>query len=267
MVNPHNELMGTLATGAFRPYAHRGGSRESPENSLAAFRHATALGFRYLETDIRPTRDGVAVVHHDARLERTTDGRGLVRDRTWQEMRSVRLNDGTTPLRLEELLEEFPDAHVTVDAKEAGSVVALADAVRRSTASDRVCVSSFSAQRLIRARRLRPPGTESSAHPWEVLALRASPSGAAWPTRRATSSRLPRAHRVQVPLRAFGLALVEPGLLARAHRAGLAVDVWTVDDAAEMHRLLDLGVDGIMTDAPSVLRAVLESRAQWHPVR
>jgi glycerophosphoryl diester phosphodiesterase len=68
-------------------------------------------------------------------------------------------------------------------------------------------------------------------------------------------------------LRAFGLRLVEPGFLARAHRAGLAVDVWTVDDAAEMHRLLDLGVDGIMTDAPSVLRAVLESRAQWHPVR
>ena len=259
MVNPHNELMGTFATGAFRPYAHRGGGRESPENSLAAFRHATALGFRHLETDIRPTRDGVAVVHHDARLERTTDGRGLVRDRTWQEMRSVRLNDGTTPLRLEELLEEFPDAHVTVDAKEAGSVVALADAVRRSTASDRVCVSSFSARRLIRARRLLPPGTESSAHPWEVFALRASPSRAAWP--------LPRAHRVQVPLHAFGFAIVEPGFVARAHRAGIAVDVWTVDDAAEMHRLLDLGVDGIMTDSPSVLRAVLESRAQWHPVR
>jgi glycerophosphoryl diester phosphodiesterase len=68
-------------------------------------------------------------------------------------------------------------------------------------------------------------------------------------------------------LRAFGIALVEPGFLARAHRAGLAVDVWTVDDAAEMHRLLDLGVDGIMTDSPSVLRAVLESRSQWDSVR
>lgn len=247
--------MGTFASGAFRAYAHRGGGRESPENSLAAFRHATALGFTYLETDIRPTRDGVAVVHHDARLERTTDGHGLVRDRTWQEMRSVRLNDGSTPLRLEELLEEFPDAHFTVDAKEAGSVVAMTDAIRRSTASDRVCVGSFSARRLIRARRLLPPGTESSAHPWEVLALRAGPS------------RLPRAHRVHVPLRAFAIALVEPGFLARAHRAGLAVDVWTVDDAAEMHRLLDLGVDGIMTDSPSVLRAVLEDRAQWPTVR
>jgi glycerophosphoryl diester phosphodiesterase len=68
-------------------------------------------------------------------------------------------------------------------------------------------------------------------------------------------------------LRAFGIALVEPGFLARAHRAGLAVDVWTVDDAAEMHRLLDLGVDGIMTDSPSVLRSVLEDRAQWPAVR
>ncbi|MEY5059670.1 MAG: hypothetical protein RJA51_1417 [Actinomycetota bacterium] len=295
--------MGTSAFGAFRAYAHRGGSHESPENSLAAFRHATALGFAYLETDIRPTRDGVAMVHHDAHLERTTDGRGLVRDRTWQEMRSVRLSDGTTPLRLEELLEEFPDAHLTVDAKETGSVVALIDAVRRSSASDRVCVSSFSARRLIRARRLLPPGTESSAHPWEVLALSASPSRLPRPRlvtrsvvgmchpeasfdrrtppvdRAGTGERvrgrvcrcsplaLPRAHRVQVPLRALGLPLMGPGFVTRAHRQGLAVDVWTVDDASDMHRLLDMGVDGIMTDSPSVLRAVLESRAQWPSVR
>lgn len=234
----------------FRAYAHRGGAREAPENSLAAFRNATGLGFTHLETDVRPTRDGVAVLHHDADLDRTTDGRGPVRDRTWSQVRRLRLEDGSAPLRLEELLEELPDARVNIDVKEPGSVVALADALRRSNAAHRVCVTSFSARRLARARRAMPPGAESSAHPWEVLALRALPRPPA----------LPRVHRVQVPTRALGLTLVDAGFVARAHRLGLAVDVWTVDEATQMERLLDLGVDGIMTDSPTVLRDVLARR-------
>ena len=215
-----------------------------------AFRQAAALGFTYLETDVRPTRDGVAVLHHDADLARTTDGSGRVRDHTWQQIRSLRLADGSVPLRLEELLEDLPRAHVNVDVKEEGSVVALAEAVRRSNAASRVTVTSFSARRLSRARHLMPPGTESSAHPWEVLGLRALPR----------PRPLPRVARVQVPVRALGVTLVEPGFIARAHALGLAVDVWTVDDPGEMHRLLDLGVDGIMTDSPRVLQGVLEGR-------
>lgn len=253
----HNAPMGVLRSAPFRAYAHRGGAHEAPENSLAAFRRATHLGFAHLETDIRPTRDGVAVLHHDADLERTTDGQGRVRDHTWQWMRSVCLADGTAPLRLEELLEEFPDAHVNVDVKEGASVVALAEALRRTGAADRVCVTSFSSRRLSRARRMLPSGTESSAHPWEVLALRALPRLGA----------LPRVQRVQVPVRALGVTLVEPGLLARAHALGLGVDVWTVNDPTEMDRLLDLGVDGIMTDAPSVLREVLLRRGIAPSVR
>lgn len=242
--------MGELPGTSFRAYAHRGGAREATENSLTAFRQAAELGFTYLETDVRPTRDGVAVLHHDADLGRTTDGTGKVRDHTWHQIRSVRLADGSTPLRLEELLEDLPDAHVNVDVKEEGSVVAVAQAVRRSNAASRVCVTSFSARRLSRARRLMPAGAESSAHPWEVLSLWALPR----------PRPLPRVSRVQVPVRALGVTLVEPGFLARAHDIGLAVDVWTVDDAREMHRLLDLGVDGIMTDSPRVLRGVLQER-------
>ena len=242
--------MGRSPRADFRAYAHRGGALEATENSLAAFRQAAALGFTYLETDVRPTRDGVAVLHHDADLTRTTDGSGKVRDHTWQQLRSVRLADGSAPLRLEELLEDLPDAHVNVDVKEEGSVVALAEAVRRSNAASRVTVTSFSARRLSRARHLLPPGTESSAHPWEVLTLRALPR----------PRPLPRVARVQVPVRALGVTLVEPGFIARAHALGLAVDVWTVDDPREMHRLLDLGVDGIMTDSPRVLHRVLEER-------
>lgn len=234
---------------AFRAYAHRGGAHEAPENSLAAFTRSAALGYIHLETDVRPTRDGVAVLHHDAHLDRTTDGHGPVRARTWRDLRAHRLADGSAPLRLEELLEALPDAHVTLDAKEAGSVTPLVDAVRRCAAEDRVCVASFSARRLSRARQLLPDA-ESAAHPWEVLSLRALPR----------LGSLPSAHRVQVPVRAAGITFVEPGFLGRARRLGLAVDVWTVDDPGEMHRLLDLGVDGIMTDSPSVLHAVLEQR-------
>ena len=244
----HNGDMDRAHAG-FRAFAHRGGAREAPENSLAAFTHASDLGFIHLETDVRPTRDGVAVLHHDATLDRTTDGAGPVRARTWRDVRALRMEDGSSPLRLEELLEELPHAHVTIDAKEAGSVVALVEAVRRCRASARVCVTSFSARRLQRARRLLPPGTESSAHPWEVLALRALPRDPS----------LPRVHRVQVPVRSLGVTLVEPGFVSRAHRLGLGVDVWTVDDPIEMRRLIALGVDGIMTDSPSVLRQVLST--------
>jgi len=231
----------------FRAYAHRGGGREAAENSLAAFRHAQRLGYVYLETDVRPTRDGVAVVFHDATLDRTTDAGGRVRDLTWRDVGFVRLHDGSTPLRLEELLEEFPESHVTVDAKESGSVAAIADAVRRTGSRDRVCVTSFSARRLDQLRRLLPD-VESGAHPREVLSLR------------VFGRPLPRATRVQVPTRAFGMVLTDASFLARAHRRGLAVDVWTIDDPDEMRRLLDLGVDGIMTDSPSLLLDVV---AEW----
>lgn len=236
---------------SFRAFAHRGGSREAAENSVTAFRHAAALGFTHLETDARPTRDGVAVLHHDATLERTTDARGPVRHRSWREIATVRLADGSAPLRLEELLEELPDAHITIDAKEAGSVTAIADAVRRTGAHARVCIASFSPTRLGRLRRLLP-SVESGAHPGEVLRLRAP----------GPLPRLDRVTRVQVPPRAFGGAVVTPGFIARAHAVGIAVDVWTVDDPARMHALLDAGVDGLMTDAPSVLIDVLRERGR-----
>ncbi len=232
---------------AFRAYAHRGGSLEACENSLGAFRRASGLGFTYLETDVRPTRDGVAVLHHDATLDRTTDGRGPVRSRTWREVQAVHLADGSAPLRLEELLEDLPDAHVTIDAKEAGAVPAIVDAVRRTRSSDRVCVTSFSRRRLHRLRMLLP-SVESGAHPWEVAHLRLRPR-----------SPLPRVSRVQVPPAAFGVRLDVPRFLDRAHALGLTVDVWTIDDPHEMRRLIDLGVDGIMTDSPTLLRQVLAS--------
>lgn len=238
--------------GEFRAYAHRGGAGENAENSPTAFAHAVALGYRYLETDVRPSRDGVAVLHHDARLDRTTDGSGLVRGHTWGQLRHVRLADGSPPLRLEELLEAYPHAVINVDVKEAGSVSAVMAAVNRSRAWDRVCLTSFSGRRLRRTRRLAPPGTASSAHPAEVAAFQL-----ALP-RRGDSVR-----RIQVPPSVAGRTLVDARFVRRAHERGLAVDIWTIDDRAQMEALLELGVDGLMTDRPSLLREVLLARGMW----
>ncbi|MEK9736702.1 MAG: glycerophosphodiester phosphodiesterase family protein, partial [Candidatus Nanopelagicales bacterium] len=164
-----------------------------------------------------------------------------------------RLADGATPLRLEELLESYSDIWVNVDVKEPGSVPAVHAAVERCRAWHRVCVTSFSARRTSRMRGLTAPVT--AAHPIEVLAHRGA---LPWP-QPPPEGQL----RLQVPPSVLGRPLVTEGFLARAQARGLAVDVWTIDDPAQMHRLLDLGVDGIMTDRPTALREVLLSRGLW----
>ena len=200
-------------------FAHRGGAEEYPENSLAAFRHAVSLGFRYLETD-------------------------------------VHLIAGREPIpTLDALLEEFPDARVNIDPKGDPVVEPLAGVLRRHDALDRVCLGSFSGRRLRRLRRLLGEGLCTSAGPLATAAFRLASLGLP----------APRGHHdcLQVPVRQSGLPLVDQRFLDLAHRRGLKVHVWTIDDPAEMHRLLDLGVDGLMTDRPTVLRDVLRDRGAW----
>lgn len=236
-----------------RAYAHRGGAAEAVENSPGAFTAAVALGYRYLETDVRPTSDGVAVVHHDATLDRTTDLSGPVRRRGWNDVRRAHLADGSSPWRLEDLLDAFPGAHVNIDVKEDAVVSPALDAIGRCRAWHRVCITSFSTSRLASVRRQTPRWVETSAGPREVLQHRVG-----WPSN-ARRGRLP--HRLQVPDRR---PWTDATFVERARRRGLAVDVWTVDNPDDMHRLLDMGVDGIMTDAPTVLRGVLIDRGLWH---
>ncbi|MFM7212058.1 MAG: glycerophosphodiester phosphodiesterase, partial [Actinomycetota bacterium] len=128
----------------FRAYAHRGGSDVAPENSPAAFAAAVGIGYRWLETDLRATSDGVAVVHHDPVLDRTTDMAGRVIDRTWNDVRRARFSNGEGPLRLEELLAAYPDVSINLDLKEGAVVAPALDALRRAAAWHRVCLTSFS---------------------------------------------------------------------------------------------------------------------------
>lgn len=243
---------------AFAALAHRGFSRDGLENSMAAFAAAVDLGYRYVETDAHATADGVAVALHDATLDRTTDGHGHVRDLPWREVRRARIG-GVEPVPLlEDLLGSFPGLRVNIDVKEPAGVVPVAEVIERTRAHDRVLVASFSAARRRETlRRLTRP-VASSAATGEiarfVLGARAG-RPAAWLARHVDC--------LQVPARGAGLTVVDERSLASAHAAGLRVHVWTVNDAAEMRRLLDLGVDGLISDRADLLRTVLEERGMW----
>lgn len=240
--------------------AHRGGTESAPENTVAAFRAAQAQGFRYLETDVHLSADGVLVAFHDDVLDRVTDTSGAIADLHSSDIAAARLGDGHTIPTFAELLETFPDARFNVDPKSDDSVVALVQTLRHHGAIDRVCIGAFSDQRLGRVRALAGPGLCTSAGPREIV--RAAASSRIRPARRPAHHSLPY-RCLQLPVRHRNVELVTPALVGWAHDRDLQVHVWTIDDPVEMHRLLDLGVDGIMTDHPTVLRTVLESRHQW----
>ncbi len=244
--------------------AHRGGAAYGPnlgiENSLAAFRTAVGLGYRYLETDVHATADGQLVAFHDDRLERVTDGSGLLAELPWAVVARARIGGREPVPRLAELLEELPGARFNIDLKAAGAVEPLWQTLRDHGALDRVCVASFSDRRLARFRRLAGDRVATAAGPRETAALRFAPARlsrmARWP---AAVLQVPEVHRVgPVPVR-----LVTPGFVEAAHRLGKQVHVWTVDDPHDMERLLDLGVDGLITDRIDVLTQVLVTRGQW----
>ena len=237
------------------PFAHRGGASDWPENTMPAFEGAVDLGYRYLETDAHVTADGICLAFHDDRLDRVTDRTGVIAELPYREVRDARV-DGREPIPLmEDLLGAFPHVKVNIDPKHDGAVDALAAVIERTGAVDRVCIGSFSDKRIARLQaRL---GTElcTSLGPRATAKLRGRSYGIPAGGLPGPCAQVPRAIR--------GVTLVDERFVAKAHRLGLQVHVWTVDDPAEMHELLDLGVDGIMTDRPTILREVLESRGAW----
>jgi glycerophosphoryl diester phosphodiesterase len=238
------------------PFAHRGGASEAPENTLPAFEHAVRLGYRYLETDVHVTADGVLVAFHDDVLDRVTDASGRIDQLAWSTVREAKV-DGREPIPLfEDLLGSFPEALVNVDPKHDASVEPLVAVLRRCGAVERVCIGAFSDRRLQRIRGLLGPTLCTSLGPRSIAKLVAA-SSAGLP-----AGRLP-APCAQVPVSARGVTIVDEKFVRAAHKRGMQVHVWTIDDEAEMRRLLDLGVDGIMTDVPAVLRALLEERGEW----
>lgn len=242
--------------------AHRGFShgRANLENSMAAFAAAVDLGFRYVETDAHGTRDGVAVALHDESLDRTTDGTGLVADLSWDQVRRARIG-GTEPVPLlTDVLGTWPELRVNIDVKGDTGIEPVAAAIEATASHDRVCVTSFSPRRRRATldRLSRPVAT--SAGRGEVIGFLV---GARLRLRPLVRHALRRVDALQVPEAEDGLTVVDARTIAAAHRAGRYVHVWTVNEPAEMRRLLDLGVDGLVTDRADLLRDVLVERGLW----
>ena len=237
-------------------FAHRGGALDEPENSLEAFGAAVALGYRYLETDVHVTADGHLVAFHDAVLDRVTDRTGAIADLTWEEVSAARIEGrGTIPL-FEDLLRTWPEIRLNVDPKADRSVEPLIDVIRRHDAAHRVCVGAFSDRRIARVADALGPDLCVGLGPRAVAKLRLAATG-------VPVGQVP-GHCAQVPTRYGRVPIVTERFVREAHRRDIAVHVWTIDDEDEMHRLLDLGVDGIMTDRPTALRDVFGQRGLWH---
>jgi glycerophosphoryl diester phosphodiesterase len=242
-LEPHRE-------GGFIPFAHRGGTGVAPENTLAAFRHAVSLGYRYLETDVQLTADGVLVAFHDNDLQRTCGRPGRISDLPWTEVAAARVG-GSEPIPLlTDLLEEFPTAMLNIDAKSDATVAPLVQILRATASVRRVCIGSFSHRRLRKVRDAFGRDVCTSASPPEVVAWLAGrvPAGPSC---------------LQVPTAQGPVKVVTEKSVARAAKAGLPVHVWTIDDRHEMQRLIDIGVHGIMTDRCDVLHAVARANSLW----
>ncbi|MDO5627257.1 MAG: glycerophosphodiester phosphodiesterase family protein [Mobilicoccus sp.] len=238
--------------------AHRGGAlvpgNVGRENTLVAFVAAAALGVRHLETDVHATADGDLVAAHDATLDRVSDRTGPIATATTADVLAARVGGEPIPL-LPELVAALPDAVFTIDIKARGATVPLARLLRRADLARRVCVGSFSELRLWTFRILTRRRVPTSAGRIGIALLRYTPFWALLRTP-GVAYQVPLSHQVG-PLR---LLIVTPTFVKRAHRLGKQVHVWTVDDPDQMHALLDLGVDGIITDRPDLALQVLADR-------
>lgn len=238
--------------------AHQGGGKEHVENTWPAFERAVELGYRFIETDTQVTADGVLLAFHDDTLDRVTTRTGRVSDLTWSEVSEARTRVGDHELvRLDDLLDRWPRVRFNIDVKTPEALEPTLALVDRLERWETVLLASFSDRR-VRAIRRRSGGRACTNTGRIATGLIRVVS-----LLPITPPVLFGGDAVQVPVKQGPIPLADRRFVEACHRAGLAVHVWTIDDADEMRRLLDLGVDGIITDRPTILREVLEERGEW----
>jgi glycerophosphoryl diester phosphodiesterase len=257
--------------------AHRGGARLWPENTMLAFERARELGVDVIETDVHSTSDGVLVVMHDATVDRTTDGTGRIHDITLAELKRLdagyRWSDSemkTFPWRgmrlsvptLEEVFAKLPEMRFNIEPKqESPSIIKpLCRIIREKGMADKVMVGSFS-QTVLDEFRKECPEVATSAGPTEVGEfLRAYKA-------KAAMSDKPKMRALQVPEYVGGVQVITKGLVEAAHSHNLQVHAWTVNETKDMRRLLEAGVDGIVTDYPDRLMSLLGRMPPTNPLK
>lgn len=241
--------------------AHRGGANgRHPENTVEAFQTAVDLGYRYVETDVHASADGHLYAFHDSNLERVAGIRASIRDLTSAELDRIRFDEGYRVPRFDEILSTWPTLNINIDPKSDAAVEPLVAAIDRHGAIDRICVGSFSDRRIAFCRGELGPALCTSMGPREVARLVLASKG--FPVSAFASA------CAQVPLQTslpLGIAVdfATSGFVDTAHEHGIDVHFWTIDEPSTIERLIDLDVDGIMTDCPDVLRSVLIRRGRW----
>jgi len=245
-------------------FAHRGSRILWPENTAHAFHGAVEMGYKYIETDVRISKDGHVVVFHDETLERTTNSRGKVSDWHLDELQNLDAafhfdHEGGHPLRgqgvgissLADVLAEFPDVHFNIDLKGPGLEWPVADTIRKAGREDTLMIGSFIGHRTAKFRRITKGTIATSAGPRDTLMM--------WAASR-------RGRYVQRPVEAYQIPFnykslpIDQKYVDAIHASGSQVHFWTVNEKPDMHRLLDLGADGLVTDRPDRLNEVLAER-------
>jgi glycerophosphoryl diester phosphodiesterase len=239
-----------------RLLAHRGLALEAPENTLLAFLKALALGATYLETDVHATRDGVAVISHDPDLSRIAGRSELLGSLTLRELQAIDLGEGQTFCTLAEALDAFPTARFNIDIKSEDAAGPAAQAILEARATERVLIGSFSGRRRRATVRLLP-GVATSASTFQVVAALA---GAKLGLRPLVRFAVRGLHAMQVPLRGAGMSIPTKRVIANLHAAGIEIHVWTINDVPTMLGLLELGVDGIVTDRIDLALELINGR-------
>ena len=236
----------------FFGFVHRGGAEEATENTLEAFQHASNMGFTFMETDVQATKDGQVVVFHDLDLSRMANVNKTVNDLSFDTLQEINLLGGGKVPTLKELLSSFPDLRFNIDIKTENAVEETILIIKELNAFNRVCLASFSSSRLNRIRNIAGPECCTSMGQYEAINLMLRSLGL--PAPKSVG------HCAQVPVSQWGIPVVTKRFISCAHYENKLVHVWTIDEEEEMDNLIKLGVDGLMTDRPSVLYKVLKEK-------
>ena len=235
--------------------AHRGGSNSGIENTMEAFENAINMGFKIIETDIQITKDKKLVVFHDLTLDRLTNTKGLVKDKTWNELKKIKiLGKYSIPL-LSDIFDKWPKIKINIDPKNDECIDYLISFLREYNYFEKICIGSFSGKRLQRLRKEFGPKLCTSAGPFEVLKLKLFSL--------INLSISIDANCVQVPLKYYGINIIDKNFIKFCQSQNLMVHVWTINDILEIERLLDLGVNGIISDNIEGLKKIFKKKNYW----
>ena len=239
----------------FLAFAHRGGNEFAPENSFRAFKSAVDIGYKYLETDVHLTKDGFLIAFHDDTLDRVTDKSGLIRDLTLSEIKKAKIAGTDEIPLLSELLNSFTDCFFNIDCKVDETVQPLINLINNKDLINRVCIGSFSQKRINFIRKSLGKEVKTSMGPAEVILSKfLSYTSLGYNFKSSYTS---------IPIRRYGINLLDERNINYLKSNNQKVIAWTINDEDQMKMLINIGIDGIMTDNLTLLKKVLIEESLW----